>query len=167
MVKMLAILIGCALAAASAGAQDKRSLMPGSDRGVGAGILAEALAALDARNYRKAIRLHKVAIRDYGLGPVNRGVALNNICISYTALGELDTALGYCDRAIKVSSSKWSYYNNRANVYLGKKMFDRAIADYGRSLEIFPDSEITRNNLAISVRRQKAMLPEPRPNGES
>ncbi len=167
MVKMLAILIGCALTVTPASAQDKRSLMPGSDRGVGVGILAEALAALDAKNYGKAVRLYKVAIRDYGLDPVNRGVAFNNICISYTALGRLDTALEYCNRAIKVSSSKWSYYNNRANVFLGKKMFDRAIADYQQSLEIFPDSEITRNNLAISMRRKEAVPPEPRPHDNS
>jgi len=71
---------------------------------------------------------------------VRRYVALNERCWARTLLGtELDKALDDCNEAIAADKRNAAYLNVRGLVQLRLGRYDRALADFDRSLAVRPD----------------------------
>ena len=71
---------------------------------------------------------------------VRRDVALNERCRARTLLGiELDKALDDCNEAIAADKQSAAYLDSRGWVQLRLGRYDRALADFDRSLALRPD----------------------------
>lgn len=119
-----------------------------------AGFVNEGARAVDRGDFLKGFELSTRALESRELSPRNTAAALNNLCIALTGLQRTGEALDACNRAIRLEPGRWSFYNNRANVYFWMGEYDRALSEYTKALSIRPDEEILQNNIAIIVRAQ-------------
>ena len=100
---------------------------------------ADGVEALREGDARKALPLLQKGLkrsqsdRDFVIG-------LSNICAAYVVLGEPNTALTYCDRALEMRPNFWRALNNRALAWLAIDDLPRAKADLDRGLELAPAS---------------------------
>ena len=67
-------------------------------------------------------------------------IGLSNICAAYVLVGEPNTALTYCDRALEMKPRFWRALNNRALAYLAIDNLDKARADIELGLTLAPQS---------------------------
>ncbi|QLE84930.1 tetratricopeptide repeat protein [Shewanella sp. Scap07] len=88
----------------------------------------------------------------------DRAFALNNLANIYRAQGQLDTAIHYYDKAIKVEPFFDASYINLADVYRqrseSKKVYSTLIA----GIEQSPDSAALRFSLALHYIREQQLL---------
>ena len=101
--------------------------------------LSEGAYALEFGNYDEGVRLTLEGLRA-SVRPSDRVGALSNICAGYVGLQDYDTALLYCNRALRIDESNWHAYNNRSLAYLGLGNTAAAERDLEKGLEINPDS---------------------------
>ena len=80
--------------------------------------LSEGAYALEFGNYDEGIRLTLEGLRS-SVRPSDRVGALSNLCAGYVGLQEYDSALRYCNRALRIDEKNWHAYNNRSLAYLG------------------------------------------------
>jgi tetratricopeptide (TPR) repeat protein len=64
--------------------------------------------------------------------------------------GNLEGALSDYNEAVRLMPTASGWINNRGNVYLKMRRFDKAIEDYSKSLEMNPNSSISFNNRALA-----------------
>lgn len=124
------------------------------DTSPAAGFVNEGARAVDRGDFLKGYELSTRALESRELSPRNTAAALNNLCIALTGLQRTGEALDACNRAIRLEPGRWSFYNNRANVYFWMGEYDRALSEYTKALSIRPDEDILQNNIAIIVRAQ-------------
>ncbi len=74
-------------------------------------------------------------------GQRERQAALSNLCAGYLMLGQVDEALGYCDKALAENNRNWRAYSNRALVYIELERFDDAEADVVRGQDLAPNAK--------------------------
>jgi tetratricopeptide (TPR) repeat protein len=118
------------------------------------GWVNEGARAVDRGEFEKGYQLSKRALDSKELSPGNTAAALNNLCIALTGLKRTGEALEACNQAIRLQPGRWSFYNNRANVFFWMGDLDRAMSEYTKALSIRPEEDILQNNIAIIVRAQ-------------
>lgn len=126
----------------------------GLDTSPAMGWVNDGAHALERGDFVKGYDLSKRAIDSKELSPKNTAAALNNLCIALTGLKRTGEAMAACDRAIRLEPGRWSFYNNRANVFYWMGEYERALGEYTKALSIRPDEDILQNNIAIIVRAQ-------------
>lgn len=130
------------------------SAAQGLDTSPASGWVNEGARAVDRGDFVKGYQLSKKALDSKELSPKNTAAALNNLCIALTGLKRTGEAMEACNHAIRLEPGRWSFYNNRANVYFWMGEMDRAMTEYTKALSIRPEEEILQNNIAIIVRAQ-------------
>jgi len=75
--------------------------------------------------------------------------------------GDYKTAIEYYDKLISWRPNAAGYYYNRGDAYADSKQFDKAIADYKRSLELgINDSLQAILRIALNAKKQDSLLLE-------
>jgi tetratricopeptide (TPR) repeat protein len=77
--------------------------------------------------------------------------AQTNLCVAYTALGQLSNASTYCEQAIKQHSSKRDLslaYNNRAVLHYVQGKTELSLQDMQKATELNPANSLAARNLA-------------------
>jgi len=95
-------------------------------------------AALDERNYDKAIRLFTKAIESGEVSPENLSKMYFNRGIAWENKGDLNKAIADYTKAIEINPNYAKAYNNRGLAWHNKDDYDKAIADFTRAIEIEP-----------------------------
>lgn len=80
--------------------------------------------------------------------------AYNALCVALTANRALEAALEACDESVSKRVKGWHALNNRGTVHFMAGRFVQAERDYRQALEIYPDSEVIRHNLALVEARR-------------
>jgi tetratricopeptide (TPR) repeat protein len=93
--------------------------------------LADGARRLLAGDTEEGIRLTRLGL-DAALSDREREAGLSNLCAGYLRLGQDETALAYCDRALGLNPRHWRALCNRAVVFI--RLGDPAAADVDLSL---------------------------------
>jgi len=101
--------------------------------------LAAGAEALRLGKAEQGVRLTRLGLAA-AQGRRERQAALSNLCAGYVLLQQYDTALTYCDMALKENERNWRAYNNRALAYVKLKRFAEAEADIARGQELQPNA---------------------------
>ena len=101
--------------------------------------LKEGADALLAGDGEEGVRLTLSGLQK-AASTRDRHTAWSNLCAGYVMLGQLDTALEYCDRVIAENKGHWRAYSNRALVYVKLKRYDDAERDLQNGEKIAPNS---------------------------
>ena len=96
---------------------------------------ANALMAGDAE---EGVRLTLLGL-NMAANERERQTALSNLCAGYVLLGQLDTALDYCNRVLARNDRHWRGYNNRALIYIKQKRYLEAEQDILKGQELKPN----------------------------
>lgn len=99
--------------------------------------------------YRDAIDCYKAA------GAATSAVLADKTGIAYHQLTELDNALKYYQRAVKLRPDYPDAINNIGTVYYAKKSYRRAVSEYRKALRLRPDSAPFLANLASAYFARK------------
>ncbi len=86
---------------------------------------ANALLAGDAE---EGVRLTLLGLKFERSGR-DRLTGLSNLCAGYIMLGQLETALTYCDQVLEQNDDYWRAYSNRALAYVKLGRFEEAEQD--------------------------------------
>jgi tetratricopeptide (TPR) repeat protein len=101
--------------------------------------LSEGAYALEFGNYDEGIRLTLEGLRTT-VRPRDRVGAFSNLCAGYVGIQDYESALRYCNRALRLDESNWHAYNNRSLAYLGLGNTAAAERDLEKGLEINPNA---------------------------
>ena len=135
----LAIAVGvvCASLGASAGDTFKMQVHPKETPGTWEIVHGE---------YNRAITLLEIAAVRSKLGR-DQGPILTNLCVAYTKIGNYETAAGYCDRAVQMSSHFGVAYNNRGVLQALKHDFASAAMDFEAAKKRGESAETAKFNI--------------------
>jgi tetratricopeptide (TPR) repeat protein len=70
--------------------------------------------------------------------PGEKSLLLNNRSIGYVRQGDPDKALADLDQAIQINPKDPFAYDNRGDIWRGKKNYERALAEYGAAIQADP-----------------------------
>jgi tetratricopeptide (TPR) repeat protein len=115
--------------------------------------LSEGAYALEFGNYEEGIRLTLEGLRA-SVRPNDRVGALSNLCAGYVGMQDYETALDYCNRALRIDERNWNAYNNRSLAYLGLGNIAAAERDLKKGLEINPNAR-TLKEVELRVKTAK------------
>ncbi len=107
--------------------------------------LAEARQQFEDGAYGNAARYYEIAT---AFDPASREGWLG-LAASYDRLRRFDLADDAYAEAEKVAGNRPEFFNNRGYSYLLRGDFNRAAQDLNRALQLAPDSETVRNNVAL------------------
>lgn len=110
--------------------------------------LAAGATALDEGRIEEGIRLTLAGL-EMPAEPRDRAAGHSNLCAGYALLKQWDEALEQCNAALAIDRSNWRTFNNRAAVYVGKGLYDLALADLRAGLELSPNSRTLLESLRI------------------
>lgn len=102
--------------------------------------LYEGANALMAGNAEEGVRLTLMGL-NVAQGPREEKVGHANLCAGFLLLGQAETALEHCNRALEQDPYHWRTYNNRALVYLELERLEESEADIKAGQELNPRSE--------------------------
>ena len=118
-----------------------------------AGGLDDALAgeaALDERNYDKAIGLCTKAIESGELSHENLSKMYYNRGLAWGNKGDLNKAIADYTKATEINSNYVKAYNNRGLAWYNKGDDDKAIADFTKVIEMNPKHAKAYNNRGLA-----------------
>lgn len=125
--------------------------------------LSEGAYALEFGNYQEGIRLTLEGLRS-SVRPSDRVGALSNLCAGYVGIQDYESALSYCNRALRIDERNWHAYNNRSLAYLGLGNTAAAERDLEKGLEINPNARTLKEvELRIEAAKQAAAAEERSP----
>ncbi len=101
--------------------------------------LHDGAAALKARDVEEGIRLTILGLQQ-ARNARERQAAKSNLCAGYLMLGQLDTALAYCNEVLGENDQHWRAYSNRALIYLKLERFADAEQDLEKGEAISPNA---------------------------
>lgn len=110
--------------------------------------LSDGASALEAGRYEEGIRLTLQGL-EAPASSQDRAAGHSNLCAGYAALKRWDDALVHCNAALELDRDNWRAYNNRAAVFVGKELYDLAVADVQAGLQLNPGSRTLRKSLQI------------------
>ena len=84
---------------------------------------------------------------------VNRLPLLNNLCVAYVAVGDLDSAKAHCNAAVDASSNNVFALNNRAVMHCVADNTPACIADLTLANERKTKQRIVSQNLQLAKQR--------------
>ena len=84
---------------------------------------------------------------------------LNNIGCELFEHGAYDTAIFLLDRAIKLDSENQLAWDSRGECYFGKGNFEKAVMDFKKAVEIDPNRQLFKDNLAKAEAAMKGAIP--------
>jgi tetratricopeptide (TPR) repeat protein len=102
-----------------------------------------------------ARKMYREAAETYLTVKPATAVTLNKAGIAYHQLGDLDTAMKYYRRAIKLDKDYSEAINNLGTVYYARKSYRRAISWYQKALKISPVSASIYSNLGTAYFARK------------
>lgn len=105
--------------------------------------LSEGAEALMAGDAERGVALTLKGIRQE-MRPMDRRTGLSNLCAGYVMLGELETALDYCNEVIAETDRHWRAYSNRALIYVKLGRLAEAEADLQRAEAMAPKARPVR-----------------------
>ncbi len=120
---------GLCLASLSAIAQQNTTVLGPSNPDLYNG--ANALLAGDAE---EGVRLTLLGLKFERSGR-DRLTGLANLCAGYIMLGQLETALTYCDQVLEQNDDYWRAYSNRALAYVKLGRFEEAEQDLQKAVK--------------------------------
>jgi tetratricopeptide (TPR) repeat protein len=97
------------------------------------------LSAQERGDILMARKMYREAIETYQLGSPKDPVLLNKIGIAYHQSLQLDTALKYYGRALKLKPDYIEAMNNLGTVYYYRKSYRRAIGWYDKAIKLSPE----------------------------
>ncbi len=110
--------------------------------------LADGATALDQGRVEEGIRLTLAGLQ-FPTGRRDQAAGYSNLCAGYAMLQRWDEALQHCNTAIELDSNNWRSFNNRAAVFAGKGLYDKAVDDIRAGLRLAPDSRTLNESLRI------------------
>ncbi len=117
-------IVGClCLLAAGVLAQSNKTVLGSSNPN-----LKDGAVALKARDLEEGIRLTILGLQQ-ARSARERQSAKSNLCAGYVMLGQLDTALAYCNEVLGENDRHWRAYSNRALIYLKLERYAEAEQD--------------------------------------
>jgi tetratricopeptide (TPR) repeat protein len=92
-----------------------------------------------------------ITIKDVNEQKIKKETAINFFkAVSFNNKGQLDQAISYFTKAIKINPDYVEAYFNRGNVYDSKGQYDQAIKDFNKILEINPNYVKAYQDLGIA-----------------
>lgn len=128
-------------------------------------LVAEGASLIDRGEVQKGKKATLEAL-EHDLALTDRAAALNNLCTADLAQRLYHDAIKHCSVAVRLRSSLWQGYNNRANAYFLLGDYDEAISDYTRALRIRPDLDILEYNLMLATDYKRRGVPPSTPEWE-
>ena len=101
--------------------------------------LYDGANALTAGDVEEGIRLTIIGLQQ-SVNARDRQAGKSNLCAGYLMLGELDTALGYCNEVLDENDRHWRAYSNRALIYVKLERFAEAEQDLEKGEAISPNA---------------------------
>jgi tetratricopeptide (TPR) repeat protein len=144
----IAVLASASLAVGAHAAGVSESATSATVLGPSNELLAEGARALEEGRTEEGVRLTSEGLRRPN-HPQDEAAGHSNLCAGYVMLRRWDEALEHCNRSLEIDDDNWRTYNNRAAVYVGKGLFDLAIADVESGLAIAPESSTLKRSLRI------------------
>ncbi len=102
--------------------------------------LHDGANALKAGDVEEGIRLTIIGLQQ-SVNARNRQAGKSNLCAGYLMLGQLDTALGYCNEVLDENDEHWRAYSNRALIYVKLERFAEAEQDLKKGEAISPNAK--------------------------
>jgi TonB family protein len=106
---------------------------------------ARGEAHFDRKEFKEAISDITAAIN---INPQNPTPFVNRCAIYLYGMKDYDQAISDCSAAIRLTPRTATAYAHRGYAYEMKKDLKNAVADYNKALEIDPQNQIARTNLA-------------------
>lgn len=124
-------------------------------------LVNESARAVERRDWEAAVRLADEALHDSSImmSPKGPPAAYNNLCIGYIGLAKFNEAIAACDKAVELDPRRWSFYNNRANIYFHLGQFDRALAEYYKAMAFNTSSRVLIYNIGITLDKRRRRGP--------
>ena len=66
---------------------------------------------------------------------LHRYMALNALCVAFSADGQLGEALATCEQAIGLMPDRWEAYNSRGTVFFSGANYESALRDFRLALQ--------------------------------
>lgn len=120
--------------------------------------LADGATALMAGDAEAGVRLTLRGLKTASTDD-ERLAGFSNLCAAYVLLGQFDTALDYCNRAIAINDGHWRSYNNRALAYIKLQRFAEAERDIAMVEQIRPNAHTLRSVKAILLDETDPVAP--------
>jgi len=130
-----ACIVGClCLLVTSALAQSNKTIIGPSNL-----HLHDGANALKAGDVEEGIRLTIIGLQQ-SASARDRQAGKSNLCAGYLMLGQLDTALAYCNEVLSENDQHWHAYSNRALIYVKLERFAEAEEDLKKGEAISPNA---------------------------
>ncbi len=130
-----ACIVGClCVLVTSALAQSNKTVIGPSNLS-----LHDGANALKAGDVEEGIRLTIIGLQR-SVTARDRQAGKSNLCAGYLMLGQLDTALTYCNEVLSENDEHWRAYSNRALIYLKLERFADAEQDLEKGEAISPNA---------------------------
>ena len=139
--KGLFVVTGLCLALANSAAQENKTVIGPSNPDLFNG--ANALLAGDAE---EGVRLTLLGLKRES-SRRDRMTAKSNLCAGYIMLGQLDTALSYCNEVLEENDRHWRAYSNRALAYIELGRHEEAERDLQKA------EALTKNSRTVKIVR--------------
>ncbi|GGF54415.1 hypothetical protein [Alteromonas lipolytica] len=107
---------------------------------------------IEQGNYVEGIARTKAALARTTVG-VSRLPLLNNLCVAYVAMGDLESAKAPCDEAVEVSNNDVFALNNRAVMHCLADNTPACIADLTQANDRKTKQRIVAQNLELAKSR--------------
>jgi len=131
-----ACIVGClCLLVTSALAQSNKTIIGPSNL-----HLHDGANALKSGDVEEGIRLTIIGLQQ-SASARDRQAGKSNLCAGYLMLGQLDTALAYCNEVLSENDQHWRAYSNRALIYVKLERFADAEEDLKKGEAISPNAK--------------------------
>ena len=101
--------------------------------------LHDGANSLKAGDVEEGIRLTIIGLQQ-SVGARDRQAGKSNLCAGYLMLGQLDTALVYCNEVLDENDRHWRAYSNRALIFVKLERFAEAEEDLKKGEAINPNA---------------------------
>jgi tetratricopeptide (TPR) repeat protein len=103
-------------------------------------FLAAGAEAMRAGDFEEGIQLTMRGLERDAPSNMDRSAALSNLCAAYSAIGDPDKAIEYCNQSLGIHTGNWRAFSNRAYAYWLKGMYAEARFDVDAAAAINPTS---------------------------
>lgn len=103
---------------------------------------------IETGNFEKGIR-KSIASLNKLIAPSKRKPLLDNLCVAYTSLNDMQQAQYYCDAAVNTSKPSAISYNNRAVMHFVAGNIEASVEDIDAANDLGNFKSLVRHNEVI------------------
>lgn len=96
--------------------------------------------------FERALKKNNLSVRE-------QLIAYNDLCVTYTYLGEFTKAIQQCETGLALKPNRWQTLNNLGNVFILQGDYQNALETFDKALKTKPGSDVLKFNRDIALQR--------------